>query len=628
MKITRIISIVAALSLCFSTGCKANAADDDGKERTKNIGKLSGIPILTFTDGNPWKTDMGSNFGLLLGPEERFQECRIKPTVSQSLMMENGNPYLSLRFENLQAPHIFAGIWMSVFGHVDVKDVAMPREITAAVDGLGFRVRAPNGAVGFKVEVKDAGGEMLNQKYFEAGKNWEGKHLELDHTAGMKEIVFVIESRFQPGFNSAPSGTLDIDDIFLTAKDGVKPPLDGNELLNFAKDRCMRYFIWNYREAKGGTGFVLERNSFHDLVSISGMGFAFPAVVIAEKDGIISAGQSRSQTLAMLKWIEKIDCKKGGGLNGFPFHFLTPGGERAGTSEVGTIDWAICAAGIRVAMQHFSGDKEITEIGGKLLKRPDWKSVVSKGGLISHGLSVNKDGTSSLIDADWGSSFTEEAYVVALEAVASGSIDAEMFSKLRKETKNGFWPSYFGSGFTYNWLQLWTGPREPFASNSRKAYGRDADFCMKRYGKPLLGSTACETFSGSDESGFLKWDTYTGETGSDVFLAEANAVKHLSVCPYGAALALPFAREKAMTALAEFAKLSGVHPVIGLPDSIRIEALPEGFRSPISNWAQFAIDVGPMWMAIEATEKNRVAGLYLKDGSVRKALEQLDGKMK
>jgi hypothetical protein len=91
---------------------------------------------------------------------------------------------------------------------------------------------------------------------------------------------------------------------------------------------------------------------------------------------------------------------------------------------------------------------------------------------------------------------------------------------------------------------------------------------------------------------------------------------------------MPFAREKAVAALAEFAKLSGVHPVIGLPDSIRLEELPTGFKNSIPSWTQFAIDIGPMWMAIEASEGNRVAGLYLKDASVSQALEQLDGTMK
>ena len=38
-------------------------------------------------------------------------------------------------------------------------------------------------------------------------------------------------------------------------------------------------------------------------------------------------------------------------------------------------------------------------------------------------------------------------------------------------------PDASGSA-SYDSLQLWTGPREPFASNSRAAYEREAAFCL------------------------------------------------------------------------------------------------------------------------------------------------------
>jgi len=62
---------------------------------------------------------------------------------------------------------------------------------------------------------------------------------------------------------------------------------------------------------------------------------------------------------------------------------------------------------------------------------------------------------------------------------------------------------------------------------------------------------------------------------------------------------------------------------------MRMENLPEGAMAPIFNWTQFAIDVGPMWMAIEACSENkgRVAELYLKDERIQMALEQLQSYM-
>ena len=144
-------------------------------------------------------------------------------------------------------------------------------------------------------------------------------------------------------------------------------------------------------------------------------------------------------------------------------------------------------------------------------------------------------------------------------------------------------------------------------------------------------ATACETFSGpNDVTGFLEWDTYLGEVGSDVYLAKPGTVKHWSVCPYGAAVGLPFVHKEVMTALFEYVKMGAVHPLLGFSDSIRIEKLPEEATGPIPNWAQFAIDVGAMWMAIEVCEPNkgRVAQLYLKDKQIQAALEQLDSYQK
>ena len=107
-------------------------------------------------------------------------------------------------------------------------------------------------------------------------------------------------------------------------------------------------------------------------------------------------------------------------------------------------------------------------------------------------------------------------------------------------------------------------------------------------------------------------------------------MKNLAVCPHGAALALPFVREKAVAALREFVKLGAVHPLLGFADSVRMEELPSGWKEPIPNWTQFAVDAGPLWMGIEASgpKGGRVAGLYLADREIQKALAQLAARMK
>ncbi len=624
---------IGPIGLVFA--CSRSGAQDvpDGQQGARALT----IPLLTFSDAHPWRTDLGSNFGVYLGPQERLpQAADDRPSVAQRLEWDNGDPYLSLRFAGLAPPHQFAGLWLSVFGHIRDRDVTLPAEVAHTLTAVRFRARAPEGRVHFRVELKTVTGQVRD-RYFDATERWQTLAASVAPDGGgarggpflrehVKEVVFVIESALQPGRGmDERNGVLELDDVSLLCE-GEQPfvvPAEEGDFLDWLRDRCLHYFIWNYREPGAGRGIVLERNSFHDLVSVAGIGYALPAFIIAEEEGLLDADEARARVANMLRWLGELDCSNGqGGRHGFPYHFLRPDGSRAGGSEAGTIDWAICAAGVRVARQHYKRDSQIQRLTTDLLERPEWEATVGESSRISHGFSAGGE----LLNAEWGSSFTEEAYLVALEAVASGDLGPGVFAGLEREERSGFWPSWFGSGFTYNWLQLWSGPREPFATNSTRAYEADARFCAERFGRPTMGCTAHETFSRADAKGFLQWDTYAGTAGSDIHLAGEKAIDHRSVCPYGAALALPFIREKAVAALRGYVSLGFVHPMLGLPDSVRLEGLPEGADGPIPNWTQFAIDVGPMWMAIEACgpEGGRIAELYLADDEIESALAMLD----
>jgi hypothetical protein len=101
-----------------------------------------------------------------------------------------------------------------------------------------------------------------------------------------------------------------------------------------------------------------------------------------------------------------------------------------------------------------------------------------------------------------------------------------------------------------------------------------------------------------------------------------GSVVQISPAPYGAALALPFTRSKSLTALREFVKMGYYHEYLGLPDNVRINNLPEGTgQSP--NWDPYDINIGPIILAIEQVQNNRIGALYLSDTGVLEALAQL-----
>jgi len=614
--------LVLLFVVCNLVSCRGSQTKS---VRAQSIATVSDIPLLTFSDGNPWKTDFGSNFGLLLGPGKITAKDNKMPTVAQRLCWENGNPYIGVDFSNLRYDFaegdMFAGLWISAFGDSDDERIFLPEELSGRVTAVKFRAKSDS-EINLKVEAKSPQGDVYSAQYFDVADEWKTFSLPIKNpfAEGMKlkQIVFVIENRFQKNHN----GTLFLDDINLVLNDPEPfPPADDEALIQWTKKCALRYFVWNYREPSPGRGVVLERNSFHDMTSIAGLGFAFPAFIVASDEGLMTKTEAQRRTLAMLNWINEIDCQSGkGGRYGFPYHFLQLDGKRAGTSEISTIDWAICTAGIRVAKSQYKNVPEIVTVADKLLARADWNKTILPDGLISHGFMA--DGKK--LSTGWGSSYTEEAYLVALEAMAGG-LKVNPCNKMKVELKSGFYPSWFGSGFTYNWLQLWTGPLEPFASNSRKAYAAEAVFCQQYYKMPIMGTTACEIFSGAEPSGFLKWDSYAGEIGSDVFLSQPDVIKHVSVCPYGAALAMPFARKEAIAALSQFVKLGAAHPLLGFADSLRMEKLPAGAVKPISNWTEFSIDVGPMWMAIEESkpDKGKISALYLKDPEIQKNIGKI-----
>jgi len=218
--------------------------------------------------------------------------------------------------------------------------------------------------------------------------------------------------------------------------------------------------------------------------------------------------------------------------------------------------------------------------------------------------------------------YSEETELVYLEAVASG-LSPSIFSAITRNKINGYYPSWYGSGFTYNWLQLWTGTQEPYATNSSMAYYRDAITSQEVFGRPVIGLTACPTLSGVDGSGFISWDNYIGNQGSDTSGATPPEVIQVSPAPYGAILATPFTRSAALKALGEYIDIGFYHPLLGLPDNVRLGALPSGIDHPVPQWSLVDINIGPCSMAIEAIQGNSIAGYYLSDSSIATNLESL-----
>lgn len=592
-----------------------------GNESADHVLAYRRIPLLTFSDGHNWKTDLGSKYEVRT--VHQGKQNSEKPQTKRSIRWDAPSPYLALQIAERATVEAEVQLNVAVFGKSDATRNSIPDELATMVTSVQVNVRSPHAGTQFQLRALANDGEFVCEQNFAATEKWQTFELTVP---GTQLHVFQITSDGSES-SSGPAAETDwelhVDDVQLVCADApeFEMPRSADAMLSLTQDRGVRYFIWNYRELEPGRGFILDRNSFQDTISSAAIGYALPAYVIAQREGLLTAAECKRRTRALLRWLTDLDCDQGvGGRFGFPYHFLRPDGTRAGDSEISTVDWAICASGIRVARAVYAEDEQIVSLATELLSRPYWHAA-KKSGFISHGF--GSDGR--LLSSVWGSSFTEEALLVSVEAIAAGGASLDLFARCDRQERHGYWPSWFGAGFTYNWLQLWTGPVEPLATNSTKAFQADIRFCREKFGGTKFGLTACETFSKRDERGFLIWNKYLGESGSDVHLANPHEVKHLALCPYGAALAMPFAKDKAKAALLAYANESSFHPLIGFVDSLRVADLPEGCSEPIPNWTQFAIDVGPMWMAIEAAKPGggRIAELYRSDPDIQRILTKL-----
>ncbi|MEY3243051.1 MAG: hypothetical protein RIR11_4490 [Bacteroidota bacterium] len=605
-------SIVEFVALVLFISVGACASDDlippDINE--PSVGFISEVDSSTFNIGIPiYNADQGKEFSTEFNSEIRpYWTADARGIFYRQ--HQNNNPYLKCVSE---AGAGNFGVRLALYKTL-FDDDPLPRQIAERVTGLSFNAYGHMDN-SLTVRVLDVSGNVLAEQVFplEAMKI-KTYSLNFESTLA-KEIIF-----FSSTNGLQDSTQFGLDDIYLKTNDArpYSPPADDAAFLGWLKRSSFNFFDWNYVALPGDKGVVMESHTDAGKVSLSGIGYAYPIFTIAAEDGYISAEEAKSRVKAMLKWqLDQNWFDGSGGWHGFPHHYF----KKDGTyywADVSTIDWAICAAGIRVAKQYYSNDAAIVSMAETLLARPDWSAALAADDKIAMGF----NGLNGVMNNyRWALAFSEETELVYLEAVASGDLPASIFETIIREKKSDFYPSWFGAGFTYNWLQLWTGAIEPYKTNSIAAFQNDASTSQNAFSRPLMGLTACSTIKEAREKGFLNWGMYISNQGGSV-RGTSGSVVQISPAAYGAALALPFTYSKSITALREFVKMGYYHEYLGLPDNVRMNNLPEGItQSP--NWDTYDINIGPIILAIEQVHNNKIGTLYLSDAQVMDALTQL-----
>jgi len=577
-----------------------------------------------------YTADMGKNRSTEVNSEWVIRNSQYT-SISSEILRSGYNAMHKISFDGFNSANDYLEFVVALHGKL-VNRVLVPEEFLQNLSGISFRAVSYQVPVNVTLEAFSIDGTIIKSESFNITTDQMKSYNMTITDQDLHHISFKVLGQNQD-LSTFKEGAIGIDDIYLNNGSTVsfQPPVDDTQLVEWLKKSSINYFLWNYRDAGNGRGVVLEASDEISRVSLSGIGYAYAVYILAENENMITSQLARERVLSMLKWQQAQNWFNGsGGIYGFPLHYYNVDGSglyQSDAAAVSTIDWAICAAGLRTVKQKFSADAEIVDICNELLNRPMWEESIHTNtndsyrlGRISKGLNATNGAKNGQV---WADAFSEETEIIYLEALASGKVNNLDLDRIYREQKNGYYVSWFGSGFTYNWLQLWTGTIDPYKTNSVAAFTADAATSQSKFNMPVIGLTACGTLSNTESNGFISWNRYIGNQGSSVSGANSNEVIQLSPAPYGAALSLPFTPLQAIQAFRYYIALGYYHPLLGLPDNIRINDLPQNLDVPVPNWNSYDINIGPIAMAIDQYQQSVIANFYLTDSAIAQSLSSL-----
>jgi len=567
---------------------------------------VAGIPLLNFDQASRNQTELGSEYRIdaLSSFEPRWL-----------LVTSEGNAFARLTFKRLRLHESRPRLQVALWGEIERRR-PLPDRLVRTARGISINLSSTCKSV-VHVVLAGADGKPVASSNLEIGTERSRYTINADMDA-VTTVIF----EFDTVYAASNCGTVsfDIDDLSLDNGSNVPftPPEEDPEFLDWLARSSFNFFDWNFVQTGADEGVVLERQDQADQVSVSGQGYAIAIYIVGTERGYIERSEAHRRVASIVNWLHRQDWEEGvHGWHGFPYHWYKTD-KSPHWPAVSTVDWAMLAAGLRVARQYFDDDPALVASISEILARPQWDRAVGPEGRIGMGFHAD-DG--ALDPYSWGLAFSEETELVYLEALASNSASEHLLRQVRRPSRFGLCPSWFGSGFTYNWLQLWTGPLPYLMENSRRAYALDLRSNIQAFGRPLIGLTAAATMTAVDEDGFFVSPLYFSNQGAAAHLTtNQDEVVQIAPAPYGAALALPFIRSDAIRALRAYVELGYYSEYLGLPDSILLGGLPDGVGG-VPSYRHLDLNIGAFGIALDQSGDGIIGRLYRADPQIRSALE-------
>ncbi|MEO8122500.1 MAG: glucoamylase family protein [Burkholderiales bacterium] len=218
-------------------------------------------------------------------------------------------------------------------------------------------------------------------------------------------------------------------------------------LLDRLQRAAFRYFL---EETNPANGLVADRTADGSPASITAIGFALAAYVVAAERGFLARDEAAERTLTTLRFFnrsEQSEAADATGWRGFYYHFLDmQTGRRAGVCELSSIDSAFLLAGMLTSAAYFdcetAEEVEIRELATALYERADWRWMLNGGPTLAMGW---KPRTGFL---RWRWQGYSEALILYLLALGSPShpIAPDSYAAW---TSTYRWKKFYGHEFLY-----------------------------------------------------------------------------------------------------------------------------------------------------------------------------------
>lgn len=438
--------------------------------------------------------------------------------------------------------------------------------------------------------------------------------------------------------------------IFLLALQAAsaqyKPSEEEEKFLDTLQYRSFLYFL---NEINPENGLVKDRTQEKSAASIAATGWGAAVWAIGAEHKWISRDKAAGLTLNLLRFLaesEQSPEADATGYKGFYYHFLNmETGKRDWNCELSTIDTAWLLAGIRFAVQYYSGnsdvEKEIRELGDKITQRVEWDWTIIKNsrredheGLVSMAWHPDED---KPIDFGWFG-YTEALYLYVLAAGTNLSDPVNVYRQWLsgyqwKEPYDGLahviFPPLFGHQFSHMFIDF-RGVQDEYMrekkidyfENSRRATLANRMYCIENpkgwtgYDSLTWGISACD---GPGESYNKNGKEFFGYAGRGASGPDDNLHEDGTITPEAAGGSIPFAPEVCIPALKHMYEKYGTKGLwgkYGLKDAFNLTA---GWYDP----DYLGLDEGPIVIMIENYRTGLIWKYSMMDPVINRGLKRL-----